>query len=423
MKKPSRIFCLMDYHAFTGFATVSQNIKKEIKKHFGSDIKLDICAINYFGDPYEEEDGTYVISAVKNAPKKDDFGRYGFLKILKESNEYDGIFIVQDLGVIIPIIKLLKYIKDEKKNANQKQFKSIFYFPVDNKLFDKLVEGLEFFDTLVAYTEFGRNEVLRLRPELKGKVKVVPHGNNSKHFYPIEDREEVAKFRNEYFGKNADKFIITNVNRNQSRKDIPTTIFSFIEAKRRWKDMNLPKELFLYLHMNAKDPMGWDLRAIMVQTDLVENRDFMLLENDLANKGASIEMLNKIYNASDLFVTTTLGEGWGLTLTEAMATKTPVICPLSTSFIEMTNNGQWAYVVENQIPVSNLQDNLIRNMCDYEEVADTILYVAEGMLGKSEKINFTETHNKKLEKAYEYTKSLDWSNVCKAWVEYFKSTY
>ena len=423
MKKPCKVFCLMDYNAFTGFGTVSQNIKRELKNHFGDDLKLDICAINYFGEPYEESDGTYVFSAIKSAEKKDDFGRFGFLKILKESNDYDGIFIIQDLGVILPIVKLLRYIKDEKKNANQKQFKSIFYFPVDIQLFDKLVEGLEFFDCIVTYTEFGRNEVLRLRPELKGKIKVIPHGNNGKHFYPIEDKESVSKFRNEYFGKNADKFIITNVNRNQSRKDIPTTIFSFIETKRRWQDFKLPKEPFLYLHMNAKDPLGWDLRGVLLQTDLVEGKDYKLLDDELANKGASIEMLNNIYNASDVFVTTTLGEGWGLTLTEAMATKTPVICPLSTSFIEMTNNGRWAYVVENQTPISNLQDNLIRYMCDYEEVADTILHVAEVHSGKWDEIGFREKHEERLEKAYAYTQSLNWTNVCKSWIEYFKNTY
>jgi glycosyltransferase involved in cell wall biosynthesis len=423
MKKPCRVFCLMDYHAFTGFATASQNIKKELKKHFGDDLKLDICAINYFGEPYQEEDGTYVISAVKNSTKRDDFGRYGFLKILKESNEYDGIFILQDLGVIQPIIKLLKYIKDEKKKANQKSFKSIFYFPVDVQLFDRFTDDLEFFDCLVAYTEYGRNEILRLKPELKGKVKVVPHGNNPKHFFPIEDKEAVSKFKQEYFGINADKFIITNVNRNQSRKDIPTTIFAFIEAKRRWKESELTNEPFLYLHMNAKDPMGWDLRAVLLQTGLEENKDFKILDDTTANEGASLDVLNNIYNASDVFLTTTLGEGWGLTLTEAMATKTPVICPLSTSFIEMTGNGKWAYVVENQIPVCNIQDNLIRNMCDYNEVADTILYVAEGLSGRLDEIGFMENYNKRIEDAYAYTKNLSWSEVCKSWVEYFKTTY
>jgi glycosyltransferase involved in cell wall biosynthesis len=423
MKKPCKVLCLMDYNAFTGFATVSRNIKRELKKHFGSDIKLDICAINYFGEPYEEEDGTYVISAVKSAPKKDDFGRFGFLKILKESNEYDGIFIIQDLGVITPIIGLLKFIKGEKKNANQKVFKSIFYFPVDVQIFDKLVEGIEFFDCLVAYTEFGRNEVLRLRPDLKVKVKVVPHGNNSRDFYPIEDFESVSKFREEYFGENASSFIITNVNRNQSRKDIPTTIFAFIEAKKRWKENGLPNKPFLYLHMNPKDPMGWDLRALLLQTELEENKDYKLLDIELANKGASVEMLNKIYNASDVFLSTTLGEGWGLTITEAMATKTPIICPLNTSLIEMSGNGRWVYGLENQIPTSSLNDNLVRYMCDYEEVADNIIHIAKGLNGDLDDIGFMENYKKRLLDAYNYTQKLDWSSVCKSWIDYFKETY
>lgn len=423
MKKPCRVFCLMDYNARTGFGTVSYNIKKELKRHFGDDLKLDICAINYFGEPYEEEDGTYVISAIKNAPKKDDFGRFGFLKILHDSNEYDGIFIVQDLGVIQPIIKLLKYIKDEKKTAKKKQFKSIFYFPVDTKLIDKLVENLEFFDTIVTYTEFGRNEVLRFKPELKGKIKVVPHGNNSNHFYPIKDADEVEKFRKEYFGKNADKFIITNVNRNQPRKDIPTTIFGFIEAKKQWKERKIKKEPFLYLHMNPKDPLGWDLRALFLQTELIENTDYKLFETTNEDYSIGIETLNKIYNASDLFVTTTLGEGWGLTLTEAMATKTPIVCPLTTSFIEMTGSGKWAYPLEIISPHCSNNDNLIRFMCDYNEVADNILYIAEGLSGSLEDINFMENHNKRLELAYKYVQSLEWSDICRSWIEHFKSTF
>lgn len=424
MKKPCRVFCLFDYNAFTGFATVSKNIKAELKRHFGEDLHLDICAINYFGEPYTEEDGTNVLSAVKSAPKKDDFGRFGFLKVLKESNEYDGIFILQDLGVINPIINLLKFIKEEKKKANQKLFKSIFYFPVDVKLVDKLVEGLEFFDTLVTYTEYGRKEVLALRPDLKGKVKVVPHGNNPNHFYEIQDKQKVVDFRKEYFGEDQEElFVITNVNRNQPRKDIPTTIFAFIEARQRWKEMGLSGRPFLYLHNNPKDPMGWDLRAILLQTDLVEGKDYKLLDLDLANKGASVEMLNNIYNASDVYVTTTLGEGWGLTLTEAMATKTPIICPLSTSFIEMTQNGKRAYVLNELSPYCSVADNLIRLKCDYVELADNILHIAEGLQGKLEDINFSENLEKMLNNAHAYTQSLSWGNVCKSWVDYFKETY
>jgi glycosyltransferase involved in cell wall biosynthesis len=423
MKKPFKVLCLFDYNAFTGFATVSKNVKKELKNHFGSDLQLDICAVNYFGEPYREDDGTYVISAVKSATKKDDFGRFGFLKILNDADEYDGIFIIQDLGVICPITGLLKSIKDNKARNNKKKFKSIFYFPVDCRLVDKLVEGLEVFDCICTYTEYGRDEVLRLRPELKGKLKVVPHGNNPKDFYPIESKSEVRSFREEYFGKdNADKFIITNVNRNQPRKDIPSTIFAFIELKKEWEQHKLPSSPFLYLHMNPKDPMGWDLRGIFLQTDLVEDVDYKLLEMELANKGASIPMLNNIYNASDVYLTTTLGEGWGLTLTEAMATKLPIICPYATSFMEMTNYGKNAYTIENLLPICNM-DNVIRSQSDLYEVVDTLLHIAKGRLESVVDDGFEDNYKKRIDSAYNYVQALSWKEVCKTWINYFKETY
>lgn len=421
MEKNYKVLFLGDYNCHTGFATVSHNIKKELKNNFGKNIQLDIIAINYFGEPYTEEDGTYVISAVKSATKKDDFGRLTFLKILKESNEYDGIFIIQDLGVILPIVPILKTIKEEKIANNKKQFKSIFYFPVDAPLVEKLTEGLEFFDSIVAYTEYGRNEVLRLRPELKKKIKVIPHGNNPKQFFPLP-QNEVLEFRKEYFGNNADKFIITNVNRNQPRKDIPTTIFSFIEAKKQWEEHQIEKQPFLYLHLHPKDPMGWDIRCILAQTDLIEGEDYKLLDIHLANNGASVEMLNKIYNASDVYLTTTLGEGWGLTLTEAMATKTPIICPKSTSFIEMTDNGKRAYTLDNLIPTSTTFDSTIRQQCDYIEVADTILYIAKGLQGDYENLNFLENYNNRIESAYKWMQGLDWKIISKVWVDLFKKT-
>jgi glycosyltransferase involved in cell wall biosynthesis len=409
--KQKKVLCLVDYMARTGFSTVAKNIVKEIKNHFGDEILLDIVAINYFGEPFYDEFNNYIISAPLNDDNKDNFGRFFFLKALKEGDAYDGIFICQDLGVIVPIIEVMQFIKKERKEKNIKSFKSIFYFPVDCRLVPQLVHNLEFFDVLVTYTEFGRNDVIRLRPELKSKLKVIPHGNNSKDFYPLPEEEKI-KFRKEYFGENADKFIITNVNRNQPRKDIPTTIFSFIEAKKNWS-YELP-EPFLYLHMHSNDPMGWDLRGVFIQTDLVEGKDYKLLPEEYELSGADTETVNKIYNASDVFLTTTMGEGWGLTFSEAAACKIPIVAPFTTSFMEMSNQGKNAYMLYNINPACNL-DNVIREQCDPFEVAEVLEEVANS-------IN-TPEHKAKLENNYNWVKKLEWKNVCKSWIEYFKTTF
>jgi len=410
MSKKIKVLCLVDYVARTGFGSVSKNIFKELKKSFGEDLQLDIIAINYFGEPYYEDKNTYVISARKNDVQDDAYGRFFFLKMLKDSNEYDGIFICQDLGIICPFVEVLEHIKKEKKEQNKKSFKSIFYFPADCKLVYELTRNLEFFDLLVTYTEFGRNEVLRFKPELKPKLKVIPHGNNSKDFYPLPEEERLA-FRKEFFKENADKFIVTNLNRNQPRKDLPNTIFGFIEAKAMW-EKGLP-EPFLYFHCHPKDPLGWDLRGILIQTDLKENVDFKLVPTEFEESMVETDVVNKIYNASDVYLTTTLGEGWGLGFSEAAACKIPVIAPYSTSFMEMSNYGKNAFMLETLYPYCNNIDNVIRQQTDIYEIAENLLKVAK------EK----DLVKQKVEANYNWVKKLEWAELCKMWVKYFKEIY
>ena len=439
------ILCLFDYgvNVNTGFATASRNIIQEIKKEFKGDLHLDILAINYFGKQYEdslkvkteeetgkqpiidyfEEDGTYVISAklaeeyagknMKSKKEADDFGRYFFLKCLKE-RDYDGVFIIQDLGVIQPIISIMQEIKSDKKKENKKQFKSMFYFPIDCRIIKGLVKGLDFFDCIITYTDYGKEEVCKFKPELRNKIKVIPHGNNNKNFYYVEDRQEVVKFRKAYFEENENKFIISNINRNQPRKDIPTTIFAFQELKNNWKHDRKP---FLYLHMNPKDHLGWDLRALLQQTDLVEYEDYMFPPPHIENHGATLDFLKMIYNSTDLYITTNLGEGWGLSITEAMACKVPVIAPLHTSITEISANGKRIYPITEFIPFCGWNDNLHRDMCFIDNVVEVMEDAVENIMYDTEK------NKEKVTSAYEYVKSLDWKAIGKRFIEQFKKTF
>ncbi len=345
--KKKRVLLLMDYISRTGFGTVSKNIVPELKKHFGDSMHMDIIAINYFGAAFWEDANTYVIPAKASDGNDDDYGRFTFLKVLNDA-DYDGVFICQDLGIILPFIEVMEHIKKEKKEKNKKVFKSIYYFPVDCHLISALTDKLEFFDIIVTYTEFARKEVLKHRPELKGKIKVILHGNNSKDFFPLS-QEERLKFRKEFFGENADKFIVTAVNRNQPRKDIPNTIFGFIEARKQWSP-DLPKP-FLYLNLHSHDAHGWDIRAIMLQTDLVEDVDYKLMPKEFEEQGVETSFLNNIYNASDVYISTTLGEGFGL-------------CQHPLTKITMRNGVKDIKDVQSG-------DYVLTNSGDYKEVLDT----------------------------------------------------
>lgn len=398
-----KILCLFDYNCHTGFATVSRNLVKHWKNHFGDNLHLDICAVNYFGDDYNDGKNVRVISAKKKDVAKDDFGRYVFMRSLKDG-DYDLIFILQDLGVVVPTIKFLREIRKERKVLGKKDFKSILYFPVDFALTPNLSVDIEFFDYLATYTEYGRAQVLRLKPNISKKLHVIPHGNDMDDFNYI-DRQEIQEFRNQFFGKNANKFIVTNVNRNQSRKDIPNTIFGFLEY---WEEYN--QNAFLYLHMDPKDPMGWNLRTILAQTPLREGEHFQLTEEKYLQKGAPIEHIKKIYNASDVFLSTATGGGWELSVTEAMACKVPVIIPNHTSLGEIGKGGERAYMLNTLYPTVAMVDNVIRFQADLYEIAETLNQVY-----KDKKSNALD-QKIKIDNAYNFVSSLSWEPIAKTFI-------
>ncbi len=131
----------------------------------------------------------------------------------------------------------------------------------------------------------------------------------------------------QYFGPHADKYIYMNLNRNQQRKDIPRSILAY-------KDVHeLDPDTLLYLHMSVKD-QGWNLDEVVKGMGLDMTSDVIFPQHFGPNKGFPIQTLNAIYNATDCVVSTALGEGWGLSWIEAMATKTPVIMPNNTALTE-----------------------------------------------------------------------------------------
>jgi len=416
-----KVLMLCDHYARTGYGIVSEQIVAHITAHFGTDIALHIVALNYFGEPTKTLFNGTVIVYVESGKlsqdkektpehlEQDDFGRMTFLERLVQM-DFDGIFIMQDLGIIMPIVPVLKGIKDAKRTQNRKQFKSIFYFPIDCNINPKFFEGLDFFDLIATYTEFGKKQILTSNPDLKGKVKVIPHGTSLNDFYIVPSKTKMD-FRVSYFGENeSELYIISNINRNQPRKDIPATIFGFMEAKKNWKH---PKRPFLYLHMNPKDPNGWDLRELLSQTDLIEGIDYMFPKSEDANLQVDVKTLRLIYNATDVYISTSRGEGWGLTATEAMACGTLTILPFHTSYMEI-GKGRSLFLQELN-NVCDIIDNTIREACFEVEIGEKI--------NESYILQSNNNDISLIESSLKFINDNTWDKVCKTWINYFKEIY
>jgi glycosyltransferase involved in cell wall biosynthesis len=251
------------------------------------------------------------------------------------------------------------------KNPN---LRWINYFPIDGKPKSKWVEAMALADYPITYTEWGKGQCVEMCPGVEKTLGVIPHGVNVKDFYPLPKGQAEA-FRRSYFGSLASKFIVLNVNRNQQRKDIPRSMMAF----KKFHDQR-PNSVF-YIHAAVEDH-GWNLVEVAKSLGLEVNKDICFPNDFGPNQGFPVDVVNSIYNASDVVVSTTTGEGWGLAQVEAMACCKPVISPDNTSCTEIVKGhgvlvrSGWCPEAFTVLPHDN---EVIRPLASVEDMTEALV--------------------------------------------------
>jgi glycosyltransferase involved in cell wall biosynthesis len=404
--KQKSLLVYADWNCTTGFGAVA----KELVDEWAKDKKLSIVifGINDKSEKvYNYLPNVKVIPALTtgdNDTKKDVYRRIELLKLIYQT-DFDALFFLQDIEVINTFEEQLKDVKNTKRKENRPNFKSIIYFPIDSEPRISDLKVLSFFDEVVTYTQYAKEVMKPLISDTQfKKIKVIPHGTNTNDFYPYSDSEKL-KAKKEIFGSE-DVFVFGTVNRNQVRKDFGSLIIGFA----MFKHANQPNAL-LYLHCNPVDHMGINIYRLCERVGLQVGKDVILPKEYSENKGCSLEELNKIYNSFDCFITTTTAEGWGLTITEAMATKTLVVCPKHTSITEISDNG------ENTLNFMFRQQAVFVN--DFEKIrfvtnpmeVKTLCEVVYGL--KNEVPELQEQVNQKIENAFNKVTSMKWDGIAK----------
>jgi len=163
---------------------------------------------------------------------------------------------------------------------------------------------------------------LVLNDKAKNKIiEYVPHGLNEEVFYPIKNKEqdkEFIEFKKQLFKGKEYEFVAFFNSRNIRRKQVPDTILAFSQFVQQ-----LPKEkadkCALVLHTEIVSEHGTDLSAV-IETLVPKDVNIIFTPGRLEPKA-----MNYLYNLADVQMLLTSNEGWGLSLTEALLTATPII--------------------------------------------------------------------------------------------------
>ena len=408
-----RILVWGDYGAATGFATVGKNIVQNLDAT--GEYEIEIVGINWTSEPLDPKEWPGKVWPAINTATMDggppDFhGIKTFLKLL-QTRPYDIVFIYQDTFVILPIVE---QILEVQRKIN-KPFTTVYYFPFDSSPPEEWVRAsVSMADFPVAYTNYAKKEVENWSPEIASKVEVIYHGTNPKDFFWIQNPEQRKELRKKFFGPLADRFIIANINRNQPRKDPARSLMLL----RNLKDKGYNP--LMYLHMAHQD-FGGDHLEQAKNLKLIPGQDFLIPQPGSFNPGTGfpINILNEIYNAVDLYLTTAWGEGWGLTVTEAMCCHLPVVAPANTSLIEILDNGTRGYLAPSgDTPshwvVQGPNDlNRMRPLVNVEKTADIIMDIMD---------DYDEALLR-ADEAYKWASNLTWQSIMPQWNEVFKKAY
>jgi hypothetical protein len=248
-------------------------------------------------------------------------------------------------------------------------------------------------------------------------------------FYPITDKEsnkELQEFKKNLFKGKDYEFMVFFNSRNIRRKQIPDALLAY----RLFVENLTPEQkekVVLVLHTEQVSEHGTDLNAV-IETLIPEDSNIIFTPGKL-----EVQALNYLYNLADVQILLTSNEGWGLSLTEAMLTGTPIIANVTGGMQDQMRfefedgtwidfdadfpsnhngtykkHGKWAFPVfpasrsiQGSIPTPYIFDD----RCRFEDAADCLTEVynlskeerqARGMEGykwaTSDEAGFTSQH-------------------------------
>ncbi len=335
---------------------------------------------------------------------------------LMEKDPPDILFVMNDLWLFQPYDRALRQFR------GQTQF--VTYVPFDGHLRrEKYLKHFSENNYFVAYTQFGKLEtekgVERLRQagainHFPG-LRTIPHGVDRQRFYPLfssphdsQWREGRMTAKREVFGPELagpDSFIVLNANRPSERKRLDLTIAGFAQFVQ-----NKPAQVKLCLHHALLMPDEKVQIEAWIEHFGIEDHVIWNIVN-FPDEHFSDAQLNQLYNACDVGLNTSEGEGWGLIAFEHAATGAAQVVPDHSACTEL-----WEGAAE-LLPTTLKLEPVQHPMIFRETTADAVAAALERLYQDRNHLRTMSLQ------AYENAchPDYDWAKIGESWGSLFHS--
>jgi D-inositol-3-phosphate glycosyltransferase len=248
------------------------------------------------------------------------------------------IFIMHDIWLFDHYVRLLGPYRD--------RLKIVAYIPLDGRIKNEEdAAPLAQTDRVVAYSRFGRAEFegafRRLREKQAARdfpaVDVIPLGVDRDRFFPFPELMQAsfasvgrAQAKRRVFGDGpgaGESFVVLNASRLHKRKRVDLTVRGFARFA-----ADKPANVRLCLHHAMMDTASErQLVSLIRQCGLGERVSLSPLGSRILGDAE----VNLLYNACDVGINTSMGEGWGLVSREHGAAGAAQIVPDHTACAEL----------------------------------------------------------------------------------------
>ena len=259
-------------------------------------------------------------AAANEDPKEDGFGFNKIHEYLEMVNP-DVVMIYNDPLIIYKFIEAMKHKKGESS------YKLWLYVDqVYDGIAKPLIDGMnEHADRIYCFTQKWRETYLRYG-EFQD-VRVLGHAVDPGVFtqVPADGRLAIRSKLN----VPGDAIIFFNANRNSERKRLDLSVMAF--ARLLKENPNKPYYMMIASGMKPESGAYYDVQRIFIEEVQRYNLDIqttipklLLIDTSPPNLMGD-DFINQLYNATDVGINTSTGEGYGLCQLEHMYTGAPQI--------------------------------------------------------------------------------------------------